>query len=109
MCADHPHLIWPIVLVGFIGTFGFNFPIWLTAFTDKVFHGGRRHVRPAQHPDGRRLASRARCSSARRGTSRMRLMVGAALLFGVLETVAALSPSFWLFAALMAPDRDHAA
>ena len=25
--AGRPELIWPIVLVGFIGTFGFNFPI----------------------------------------------------------------------------------
>lgn len=38
--AGRPDLIWPIVLVGFIGTFGFNFPIWLTAFSDDVFHVG---------------------------------------------------------------------
>jgi MFS family permease len=99
---DHPHLMWPIVLVGFIGTFGFNFPIWLTAFTDRVFQEGAgtygllNTLMAVGSVAGALL-------SARRGTSRMRLMAGAALLFGVLETVAALSPSFLLFAALMAP------
>ncbi|GAA2061780.1 MFS transporter [Streptomyces albiaxialis] len=98
----HPELLWPIVLVGFIGTFGFNFPIWLTAFADKVFHAGAgtyallNSLMAVGSVAGALL-------SARRGHSRMRLMVGAALLFGVLEMAAALSPSYWVFAALMAP------
>ncbi|NGO69234.1 MFS transporter [Streptomyces sp. SB3404] len=98
----HPELLWPIVLVGFIGTFGFNFPIWLTAFTDKVFTAGAgtyallNSLMAVGSVAGALLA-------ARRGHARMRLMVGAALLFGLLEIVAVLSPSFWVFAALMAP------
>ncbi|NLU70957.1 MFS transporter [Streptomyces sp. HNM0574] len=98
----HPELLWPIVLVGFVGTFGFNFPIWLTAFTDKVFDEGAgtygllNTLMAVGSVVGALLA-------ARRGSSRMRLMAGAALLFGVLEMAAAVSPSFWLFAALMAP------
>ena len=36
--AGRPELLWPIVLVGFIGTFGFNFPVWLSAYADDVFH-----------------------------------------------------------------------
>ncbi|MGP3989684.1 MFS transporter [Streptomyces sp. 3N207] len=100
--GGHPELLWPIVLVGFIGTFGFNFPIWLTAFTSDVFHAGAgtyatlNFLMAAGSVAGALLA-------ARRGQSRMRLMVGAALVFGVLEIFAALSPSYWLFAALMAP------
>ncbi|MFC4494496.1 MFS transporter [Streptomyces ovatisporus] len=99
---SHPELMWPIVLVGFVGTFGFNFPIWLTAFTDRVFQEGAgtygllNTLMAVGSVAGALL-------SARRGTSRMRLMAGAALLFGVLEMIAALTPSFWLFAALMAP------
>lgn len=99
---QHPELLWPIVLVGFIGTFGFNFPIWLTAFTSDVFDAGPgtyallNFLMAAGSVAGALLA-------ARRGHSRMRLMVGAALVFGVLQLVAAMSPSFWLFAALMAP------
>ncbi|MER7412366.1 MFS transporter [Streptomyces sp. NHF165] len=98
----HPELLWPIVLVGFIGTFGFNFPIWLTAFTSDVYdagpgtYGTLNFLMAVGSVAGALLA-------ARRGHSRMRLMVGAALVFGVLEIAAALSPSFWLFAALMAP------
>ncbi|GAB2834646.1 MFS transporter [Streptomyces daliensis] len=100
--GGHPELLWPIVLVGFVGTFGFNFPIWLTAFTDQVFSEGAgtygllNTLMAVGSVAGALLA-------ARRGTSRMRLMAGAALLFGVLEMAAAISPSFWLFAALMAP------
>ncbi|KOG65776.1 MFS transporter [Streptomyces griseoflavus] len=98
--AGHPELIWPIVLVGFIGTFGFNFPIWLTAFADKVFHGGAgmyawfNGLMAAGSLAGALLA-------ARRSTSRLRLLVGAALLFGVLEMAAALSPVVWIFGALL--------
>ncbi|MGW0731331.1 MFS transporter [Streptomyces sp. NPDC002851] len=98
--AGRPELIWPIVLVGFIGTFGFNFPIWLTAFVDDVFGGDAgtygllNTLMAAGSLAGALLA-------ARRGASRLRLLVGAALAFGLLEIVAAVAPAFWLFAALL--------
>ncbi|ARF56944.1 MFS transporter [Streptomyces gilvosporeus] len=100
--SGRPELIWPIVLVGFIGTFGFNFPIWLTAFVYQVFHAGAgtyalfNGLMAAGSLIGALLA-------ARRAGSRLRLLVGAALLFGVLEIAAALAPSLWIFAALLAP------
>ncbi|MEU5087365.1 MFS transporter [Streptomyces sp. NPDC021356] len=100
--AGRPDLIWPIVLVGFIGTFGFNFPVWLSAFADDVFHAGAgayslfNTVMAVGSLVGALLA-------ARRGTARLRVLVGAAAVFGVLEVVAALAPSYWLFALLMAP------
>ncbi|MFH8368668.1 MFS transporter [Streptomyces sp. NPDC018031] len=100
--AARPDLIWPIVLIGFIGTFGFNFPIWLSAFADDVFDAGPgtygllNTLMAVGSVTGALLA-------ARRATSRLRLVVGAAVLFGVLEMAAALAPTFWLFAALMVP------
>ncbi|MFI6694451.1 MFS transporter [Streptomyces sp. NPDC050433] len=100
--AGKPELIWPIVLVGFIGTFGFNFPIWLSAFADDVYHAGAgtygllNTLMAAGSLIGALLA-------ARRGTSRMRLLVAAAVLFGVLEIVAAFAPTFWIFAVLLVP------
>ncbi|WP_336320867.1 MFS transporter [Streptomyces lavendofoliae] len=100
--AGRPELIWPIALVGFVGTFGFNFPIWLTAFSDDVFHAGAgtygflNTLMAVGSLIGALLA-------ARRGTSRLRLLVGGAVAFGVLEIAAALSPSFWLFALLLVP------
>ncbi|WP_411141435.1 MFS transporter [Streptomyces sp. x-80] len=100
--AGRPDLIWTIVLVGFIGTFGFNFPIWLTAFVHQVYHAGPgtyalfNGLMAAGSLIGALLA-------ARRATSRLRLLVGAAVIFGALEIAAALAPSFWIFAALLAP------
>ncbi|MFJ7260922.1 MFS transporter [Streptomyces globosus] len=100
--AGRPELLWPIVLVGFVGTFGFNFPIWLTAFVSDVFHkdagtyGLLNTLLAAGSLAGALLA-------ARRGTSRLRMLVAAAVLFAVLEVAAAFAPSFWLFAALLVP------
>ncbi|MET9427357.1 MULTISPECIES: MFS transporter [unclassified Streptomyces] len=100
--AGRPELIWPIALVGFVGTFGFNFPIWLTAFADGVFHVG-----PGTYGLLNTLIAVGSLVgallSARRGTSRLRLLVGAAIAFGALEIAAALAPAFWLFALLMVP------
>ncbi|UQS31916.1 MFS transporter [Streptomyces fradiae] len=100
--AGHPDLIWPIALVGFIGTFGFNFPIWLTAFADGVFHVG-----PGVYGLLNTLMAVGSLAgallSARRGTSRLRLLIGAAAVFGVLEIAAAMSPGFWLFTLLLVP------
>ncbi|MEU6416699.1 MFS transporter [Streptomyces spiralis] len=100
--AGRPDLIWPIVLVGFIGTFGFNFPVWLSAYADDIFHAGAggyslfNTVMAIGSLIGALLA-------ARRGTARMRVLIAAAAAFGTLEVVAALAPSYWLFALLMAP------
>ncbi|RZE99605.1 MFS transporter [Streptomyces sp. SCA2-2] len=98
--AGRPDLIWPIVLVGFIGTFGFNFPIWLSAFADKVFDGG-----PGMYGTLNTLIAAGSLAgallAARRGAGRLRLLVAAAAAFGVLEIVAAFAPSVWIFAVLM--------
>ncbi|MCX4906543.1 MFS transporter [Streptomyces sp. NBC_00878] len=100
--AGRPDLLWPIILVGFIGTFGFNFPVWLSAYADDVFHAGAgayslfNTLMAVGSLAGALLA-------ARRGTARARVLVAAAVAFGVLEIVAALAPSYWLFAFLMVP------
>ncbi|MEU5540371.1 MFS transporter [Streptomyces sp. NPDC020362] len=100
--AGRPELIWPIALVGFIGTFGFNFPVWLSAYADDVFHAGAgayslfNTLMAVGSLGGALLA-------ARRGTARLRVLIAAAAAFGTLEIVAALAPSYWLFALLMVP------
>jgi MFS family permease len=97
-----PELIGPIVLVGFIGTFGFNFPIWLTAFANGVFHGGAglyaffNILMAAGSLAGALLA-------ARRRSTRLRLLIIAAMGFGLLEVFAAVSPYVWLFSLLLLP------
>ncbi|WP_107050020.1 MFS transporter [Streptomyces bicolor] len=100
--AGRPELIWPIVLVGFVGTFAFNFPVYISAFAADVFHAGAgwysmfNTLMAVGSVTGALLA-------ARRGTSRMRVLIAAAVLFGTVEIVAALTPSLWLFALLMIP------
>lgn len=100
--AGRPELVWPIVLVGFIGTFGFNFPIWLSAYVEDVFHGDAgtyglfNTLIAAGSLAGALLA-------ARRGHSRLRVLVTAAALFGGLLVVTAFAPGYWLFAALLVP------
>ncbi|MDX2932963.1 MFS transporter [Streptomyces ipomoeae] len=100
--AGRPELLWPIVLVGFIGTFGFNFPVWLSAYADDVFHTGAgtyslfNTLMAVGSVSGALLA-------ARRGTARLRVLIAGALAFGVLEIVAALAPAYWIFALLMVP------
>ncbi|MFJ5553480.1 MFS transporter [Streptomyces sp. NPDC093225] len=100
--AGRPELIWPIVLIGFVGTFGFNFPIWLSAFTDDVFQGQAglygllNTLIAAGSLAGALLA-------ARRGLARLRLLVVSAVLFGAVLTATAFAPGFWLFAALLVP------
>ncbi|MEU9351695.1 MFS transporter [Streptomyces griseoloalbus] len=100
--AGRPELIWPIVLVGFIGTFAFNFPVYLSAFADDVFHGGAgayslfNTLAAVGSVSGALLA-------ARRGTARLRLLILGALAFGAVEIVAAVSPTLWMFALLMIP------
>jgi len=100
--TGRPELIWPIVLVGFVGTFAFNFPVYLSAFADDVFHAGAgaysmfNTLMAVGSLAGALLA-------ARRGTARLRLLIGAAIVFGTMEIVAAMTPSLWLFALLMIP------
>jgi MFS family permease len=100
--AGRPELIWPIVLTGFIGTFAFNFPIWLTAFVHDVYHGdaGMYGLFNTLMAVGSVIGA---LLAARRGKTRMRLLVAAAFGFGMLEAVAALAPAYWVFVLLLAP------
>ncbi|MFE7271319.1 MFS transporter [Streptomyces sp. NPDC057623] len=100
--AGRPELIWTIALAGFVSTFGFNFPVYLSAFADDVFHAGAgsyslfNTLMAVGSLAGALLA-------ARRGTARMRVLIVGAVAFGTMEIAAAFAPSLWLFALLMAP------
>lgn len=98
--AGHPELLWPIVLVGFVGTFGLNFPIWLSAFARNIYHAG-----PATYGMLNTAMAVGTVAgsliTARQGATRMRLLLGTALIFGGLEAVAAVSPWLWLFVGLL--------
>lgn len=90
--AARPELIWPIVLVGFVGTFGLNLPIVLTGFATSVFPTGAAgyglfNTLVALGSLGGALLA------ARRRSSRLRSIVFGAACFGAVEAVTALAPT----------------
>ncbi len=97
---ERPDLMWPLVLAGFIGTFGFNFPTLLSGFAYGTFHVG-----PGQYGllnTAMAVGSLAGALyAARRGNPRLRWLTGAALIFGVLEVATAAAPGYWSFAVLL--------
>ncbi|MGW2818985.1 MFS transporter [Streptomyces sp. NPDC001415] len=100
--SERPELIWPIVLVGFVGTFGFNFPIWLSAFASDVFHGGSGMygVFNSLMAIGSLIGA---LLAARRSSTRLRMLALAAFLFAVLELLASAAPGLGVFMALLIP------
>ncbi|WP_405018858.1 MFS transporter [Kitasatospora sp. NBC_00070] len=97
---ERPELLWPMVLAGFIGTFGFNFPTLLSGFAYDTFHVGAGQYGLLN--TAMAVGSLAGALlAARRGVPRLRRLVGAALVFGALEVLAAFAPGYWSFALLL--------
>lgn len=100
--AGRPDLLLPIIIVFFVGTFGMNFQLTLVLFADRVFDRGAEafgllsSMLAAGTLSGALLA-------ARRARPRLRVVVIGAVTFGVLEVVTGLMPTFWTFAAMLAP------
>jgi len=97
---NRPHLLWTIVLVFFIGTFGYNFAIILSAYTKNVFHSGAEvygllnSALAAGSVVGALLA-------ARRSTGRMAVLFGCAVIFSAMLVVLGVTPWFWVFVGLL--------
>ena len=95
-----PQLLWPIVLVFFIGTFGYNFAIILSAYTKDVFNSGAgvygllNTAMAAGSVVGALLA-------ARRGSARFSVLFATAAGFGGLLVLLGLTPWFWPFVGLL--------
>ncbi len=95
-----PDLLAVLGTVLIFGTFGLNFPVLLPLFTTRVFHSGASAygmlsaIMAVGSLTGALLA-------ARRGTARIRIVLGGAVAFGVLEAVSAVMPDFATFALLL--------
>jgi MFS family permease len=95
-----PDLMAVLCAVAVFGTLGLNFPVLLPLYTTQVFHSGASAygvisaVMAAGSLFGALLA-------ARRSVARVRMVLGGALVFGVLETVAAGMPDITSYAALL--------
>jgi MFS family permease len=92
----------PILLVLMVGTFGLNFQITLSLVAKQVFHRGASQfgLLTSAFAVGSLLGALA---SARRGAPTPRRMVLSALVFGVLEVVVGLAPTFQTMMVLLVP------
>jgi MFS family permease len=97
-----PDILLVLVIVGMIGTFGLNFQITTALMARLVFHQGAGEygllgsVMAIGSLSGALLA-------ARREHPRLRLVVGASIAFGVFAIIAAVMPTYELFALALIP------
>lgn len=97
---SNPILLWPIVLVFFIGTFGYNFAIILSAYTQNIFQSGA---------DLYGLLNTAMAAgsvvgalfAARRTSANLTVLFLAAGSFALGLIVLGLTPWFWPFLLLL--------
>ena len=97
---QRPDLVAVLVMLALIGTFGFNFAIFISTMSVTVFHGDASQYGLLTSAMAVGTMSGA-LLSARRPLPGMVLMGGAAAAFGVTLALAALMPSPWLFAIVL--------
>ncbi|HEY8295546.1 MAG TPA: MFS transporter [Micrococcaceae bacterium] len=97
-----PDLLLIMILVGLMGTFGLNFQITNALMATAVYGKG-----PGEYGLlGSIMAVgtlAAALLAARRQSTRMMYVIGGIFGFALFTAVAALSPSYWLYAALLIP------
>lgn len=99
---QRPDLVLILVMVGILGAFGMNFPIINALMSTAEFGMGAGEfgllgsVMAIGTLAGALLA-------ARRSGPRIRFMLGGALALGLFTLIASVSPSFWLYAAVLIP------
>ena len=91
-----------MIVVFFVGTFGLNFQLTSALMATQVFHKGAGEygilgsIMAIGSVSGALL-------SARRGRPRLRLIIAAAVAFGLVEVAAGLMPTYLAFVALLIP------
>ncbi len=97
-----PNLWLTLALVFFVATFGMNFQVTTALMSRGVFGTGAGAFGLASTMFAVGALGGA-LLAARRARPGMRLMLAAALAFGVLEVAAGLMPTFWSFLVLLVP------
>ncbi len=94
---SRPDIVVILVMVFLIGTFGLNFPIFISTMSTTVFHRGAAAfgVLSSVMAVGSVVGA---LLSARREKPRLRFLFAASAVFAVGCTAAALMPSYWGFA-----------
>ncbi|MGH8776587.1 MAG: MFS transporter [Jiangellaceae bacterium] len=99
---SRPDLLLVMAIMFFVGTFGMNFQMTTALMATSVFDKG-----PSEYGVlGSIMAIGALTGSllaARRGAPRRRVIVAIAMLFGLLEILAGLTPAYWVFAVSLVP------
>jgi MFS family permease len=91
-----PDLKAALLMLFLIGTFGLNFPIFISTMSVTAFHAGASQYGVLSSTMAIGSVTGA-LLAARRAKPRMALLLGAAAIFGVGCTVAALMPNYVLF------------
>jgi MFS family permease len=100
---SRPELLLPIVLMGFIGTFGFNFAITNALIARGTFHRGAGSYGILSTMQAAGALTGALMAARRKQLPRATLLVGAAIAFGVLLVVSSVMPSYPLFMVTLVP------
>lgn len=97
-----PDLLLVFGVVFMLGTFGLNFQLTLAVMATRVYHKG-----PEEYGLLGSLMALGTLSgallAARRGTPRLRVLLGGLAAFSVACAAAALAPSYWVFAVVLVP------
>jgi MFS family permease len=97
---QRPDLVAVLVMLALIGTFGFNFAIFISTMSVTVFHGDARQYGWLTSAMAVGTMSGA-LLSARRPFPGMVLMGGASAVFGITLALAAVMPTPWTFAIVL--------
>jgi MFS family permease len=99
---SRPDLVAITALVGVVGMLGFNFQITSALMVKNTFHRGAESygLISATYAFGSLLGALA---SARRGRPARRLVFIGAAVYGLLEIVAGVMPTYWSFFAILVP------
>jgi len=97
---SRPDLRTTLIMLFLIGTFGLNFPIFISTMAVGVFHTDARGFGLLSSMMAIGTMSGALLAASRERPHFNALMVGAAI-FGLGCTLAALAPGYWLFAAAL--------
>lgn len=95
-----PTIFWPMVLLAVVSTFGMSMPAILAGMADDVYRTGATGygLYNSLLALGALIGALA---STRRGSLRLRSLVGGALLYGLLQVLAGLSPFYLGFLGLL--------
>jgi MFS family permease len=96
-------LLLPIVMMAIVGMIGFNFPVTLAALAKTGFQTGAASFGVFSTALAVGALGGALAGSWRKGRPSAYVVLGAAVAFGALETLAGFAGVFWLTAVLLVP------